>query len=110
MNPVQGILVLCVRVYQRVVSPALTVVFGPLAGCRFEPTCSHYAVEALHQHGALRGSWLATRRLCRCHPWGGCGHDPVPQTQSCMDSFKTVFPSAAPVTLVTAATLPAQRP
>ena len=54
MNPVQGILVLCVRVYQRVVSPALTVVFGPLAGCRFEPTCSQYALEAVEQFKRLR--------------------------------------------------------
>jgi len=46
--------------------------------CRFDPTCSTYALEALHQHGALRGSWLTVRRLSRCHPWGGYGWDPVP--------------------------------
>ena len=46
--------------------------------CRFDPTCSHYALEALSKHGALRGSWLALRRLARCHPWGGWGYDPVP--------------------------------
>ncbi len=46
--------------------------------CRYEPTCSHYASEAITSWGAVRGSWLAVRRIGRCHPWGGCGHDPVP--------------------------------
>ncbi len=46
--------------------------------CRFEPTCSTYAIEALQSHGALRGSWLAAKRIGRCHPWGGSGYDPVP--------------------------------
>ena len=46
--------------------------------CRFSPSCSAYAIEALSRYGALRGSWLAARRLSRCHPWGGSGHDPVP--------------------------------
>ena len=46
--------------------------------CRFTPSCSAYAITALGRYGALKGSWLATRRLLRCHPWGGSGFDPVP--------------------------------
>ncbi|GGD61544.1 membrane protein insertion efficiency factor YidD [Croceicoccus mobilis] len=46
--------------------------------CRFTPSCSEYAIQALRKHGAIKGGWLATKRLLRCHPWGGCGHDPVP--------------------------------
>jgi uncharacterized protein len=71
-----------VRVYRCLLSPVKTFVFGPSGRCRFTPTCSQYALESIRQHGALRGSWLAARRLCRCHPWGGCGHDPVPPAHS----------------------------
>lgn len=46
--------------------------------CRFTPSCSQYAIEALRKYGAIKGSWLAGQRLLRCNPWGGCGHDPVP--------------------------------
>ena len=66
------LLVLPIRAYQLVVSPLL----GPR--CRFYPSCSAYAVEALTTHGPLRGSWLAVRRLLRCHPWNPGGLDPVP--------------------------------
>jgi len=57
---------------------------SPLLGrpCRFHPTCSEYALEALHRHGAGHGSVLVVRRLARCHPWGGSGFDPVPPFRS----------------------------
>lgn len=67
------LLLLPVLCYRRLVSP-----WKP-ATCRFHPTCSAYAVEALRRHGALRGSWLLMRRLLRCHPFGGNGFDPVPE-------------------------------
>ena len=61
-----------VRGYRVFISPWL------LPSCRFQPTCSQYAIEALDRHGALKGSWLATRRICRCHPFNAGGYDPVP--------------------------------
>lgn len=66
------LLIALVRFYQYVISPLI----GPR--CRFQPTCSQYAVEALQRHGALRGGWLTLRRLGRCHPCGDSGYDPVP--------------------------------
>lgn len=69
---VAAVLILPIRFYQLCISPMLG------SSCRFTPTCSQYAVEALRKHGPLKGSWLAVRRICRCHPWGGSGYDPVP--------------------------------
>jgi uncharacterized protein len=60
------------RGYQLLVSPLLP------SACRYHPTCSHYAAEAVVRFGAARGAWLALKRLGRCHPWGGQGYDPVP--------------------------------
>lgn len=65
-------LVLVIRGYQLVISPALP------PSCRFTPSCSQYALEAITRHGALKGSWLAARRLARCHPFNPGGVDPVP--------------------------------
>jgi putative membrane protein insertion efficiency factor len=65
-------LTLMVRFYQKAVSPWMP------PSCRFQPTCSSYAIQAIQTHGAARGSWLALRRIGRCHPWGGLGYDPVP--------------------------------
>ncbi len=62
-----------IRCYQLFISPVL----GP--SCRYLPSCSDYAAEAIERHGALAGTWLALRRLARCHPWGGSGYDPVPE-------------------------------
>lgn len=72
MSALTVVMILPVRVYQLCVSPMLG------QNCRFVPTCSQYAVEALRKHGPLRGSWLTLRRILRCHPWGGSGYDPVP--------------------------------
>jgi hypothetical protein len=78
MNMAQRVLILLIRGYQAAISPALAVFFGPAGRCRYTPTCSHYARESIRRHGALAGVVLAARRLCRCHPWGACGDDPVP--------------------------------
>jgi len=66
------LLVALIRIYQRFISP-----YKPRT-CRFYPTCSHYALEAIQVHGALRGGWLATKRVLRCHPLHPGGYDPVP--------------------------------
>lgn len=67
-----------IRVYQKAISPVLPVVFGPYCGCRFHPSCSHYAAGAIRTHGALRGSALAAWRLLKCTPLHPGGLDPVP--------------------------------
>ena len=66
------LLIMMLRFYKRFISPML----GPR--CRFVPSCSEYAMQAIERHGPLRGSWLAARRILRCHPWGGSGIDNVP--------------------------------
>jgi putative membrane protein insertion efficiency factor len=65
-------LMIALRAYRRVISP----LYGDV--CRYYPSCSAYALEAVDRHGAIRGSWLAVRRVCRCHPWAAGGVDPVP--------------------------------
>ena len=66
------LLIAPIRFYQRFISP-----LTPPA-CRYTPTCSQYVVEAIQKYGALKGTWLAIKRICRCAPWGGSGYDPVP--------------------------------
>jgi putative membrane protein insertion efficiency factor len=73
-GPGVRVLVVLVLVYRRVLSPLKPPT------CRYVPTCSQYAIAALERHGVARGGWLATKRICRCHPWGGHGWDPVPGT------------------------------
>ncbi len=68
-----GLLLILIRSYQLFLSPVLG------ANCRYAPTCSAYAQEAIRLHGPFRGGWLAARRIGRCHPWGGMGYDPVPR-------------------------------
>ena len=78
------------RVYKLAVSPVLHTLAGPSGGCRFHPTCSSYAAEAVRRHGVARGLALTLRRMGRCHPWGGCGNDPVPE------QLGATLPKAAP--------------
>jgi len=66
------LLSLPIRFYQLVISPWIP------ATCRYSPTCSHYALEALQKHGPIKGLWLSAKRILSCHPWGGQGHDSVP--------------------------------
>jgi putative membrane protein insertion efficiency factor len=73
VSPLAKLATALVRFYQRAISP----LFPP--SCRYQPTCSQYAIEAIKLHGGLKGSWLALKRIGRCHPWGGSGFDPVPK-------------------------------
>ncbi|WP_424931506.1 membrane protein insertion efficiency factor YidD [Amaricoccus macauensis] len=75
MSPLARIVALPVRAYRLILSPWVG------HGCRFQPTCSAYALEALKEHGAFRGSWLTLRRIARCHPLGSSGIDNVPPAQ-----------------------------
>jgi uncharacterized protein len=68
--------ILIVRFYQAAISP-----YTP-SSCRYSPTCSHYAIEALQRHGLFKGGWLAIKRISSCHPWGGKGYDPVPEKKN----------------------------
>lgn len=73
-----------IRFYQIAISPML----GPR--CRYIPTCSQYSLEAIHTHGAVKGTGLAIRRICRCHPWGRSGYDPVPSKAIHFISFQQI--------------------
>lgn len=65
-----------IRFYQIFISPLCPGV------CRYQPTCSQYTIEAIKTHGVLKGIWLGFKRICRCHPWGGSGYDPVPAKET----------------------------
>ncbi len=80
MTPAAYLLSLPVRAYRLVLSPYVG------HGCRYQPTCSAYALEALDRHGALKGGWLTAKRICRCHPFGGSGSDPVPGADTDFDA------------------------
>jgi putative membrane protein insertion efficiency factor len=68
----KALLQLPIRLYRWLISPLLG------SNCRYQPSCSAYALEAIERHGAWRGGWMSLGRICRCHPWGGDGYDPVP--------------------------------
>jgi len=71
-NLLGGLFILLIKIYQNLLSPLLG------AQCRYTPTCSQYGVEAINKYGAFKGGWLTLKRIGRCNPWGGHGHDPVP--------------------------------
>jgi putative membrane protein insertion efficiency factor len=75
-------LIQLVRLYRIAISPWLG------GNCRFDPTCSSYAIDALQIHGVVKGSWLAIKRMGRCHPWGGSGYDPVPEIPEDIDETR----------------------
>jgi putative membrane protein insertion efficiency factor len=75
-----------IRIYQRAISPLFP------SACRYTPTCSHYSVEALQKHGLWKGSILAVKRIGSCHPWGGKGYDPVPDTNQNKEEKTTYKP------------------
>ena len=79
MSPLAHIVALPVRFYRLVISPLIAT------NCRFHPTCSAYALDALEKHGAIKGGWLAIKRIARCHPWGGSGIDNVPDKTDATD-------------------------
>lgn len=69
---IRKIFILPIKFYRCCISPLFP------ACCRYTPTCSQYAIESIMKHGIFKGSWLALKRILRCHPWGGSGYDPVP--------------------------------
>lgn len=73
ISPLRMLMIALLQIYRFGISPILP------ASCRFSPTCSAYALEAVRRYGVITGGWLGLRRLARCHPWGDCGHDPVPE-------------------------------
>ena len=79
MRFLSTLILVALGLYQRLLSPVLSALFHPHGwGCRFHPTCSCYALQAVARFGPLKGLWMSTRRLCRCHPWGASGIDLVP--------------------------------
>lgn len=81
----RALLRIFIRVYQLTLSPLLAAIGGPGSGCRFQPTCSEYFLQAIESHGSVRGIFLGLKRIARCHPWGGCGEDPVPPVAKAMN-------------------------
>lgn len=82
MTPAARVAALPIHAYRLLLSPWIG------NDCRYQPTCSVYALEALDRHGAIKGGYLTIHRLCRCHPWGGHGYDPVPGTDPEFEKVK----------------------
>ncbi|KIL98042.1 Protein YidD [Paramagnetospirillum magnetotacticum MS-1] len=88
MNPIGLVMRGLIRLYQLLLSPVLP------ASCRFTPSCSAYAMQAIRDHGPVGGSWLGLKRICRCHPWNDGGYDPVPPAHT--ERGGTLCPSRLP--------------
>ena len=95
-NPVSRGLLGVIWLYRHSLSPVLPIVCGPGCGCRFQPTCAGYAADAVRTYGALRGSWLAMRRLLKCHPWHAGGFDPVPSLPRRIPTCRAVGQGSLP--------------
>ncbi len=80
----QRLLIACIKFYRLCISPLMA------PHCRFYPSCSHYAIDAIHHHGALRGSLLSLRRIGRCHPLNPGGYDPVPPCRHCQTNTNSI--------------------
>ena len=90
-DPLRWVLIGALRAYRTVISP----LYGQV--CRYHPTCSAYALDAVTRHGSLRGTWLTVRRLARCHPWAAGGYDPVPPASRRAESARShSVPSPSP--------------
>jgi putative membrane protein insertion efficiency factor len=98
-SPAGRLVLIALTIFRAGISPLLGLRAGPPV-CRFEPSCSAYAEQAIRRHGAIRGTLLAARRICRCHPWGGFGDDPVPPARvrrRDRSTLKLVTKSVAPI-------------
>jgi putative membrane protein insertion efficiency factor len=84
----RGLIRILIRAYQLTLSPLLVAIGGPGSGCRFQPTCSEYFLQAIESHGIVHGIFLGLKRIARCHPWGGCGEDRVPPRADNVDLTK----------------------
>jgi len=73
---VSAIFIFLIKVYQKAIGPFF------ISPCRHFPSCSHYGLEAIRNHGSVKGSWLTLKRIAHCHPWGTCGFDPVPEKET----------------------------
>ncbi|HSH08852.1 MAG TPA: membrane protein insertion efficiency factor YidD [Oceanipulchritudo sp.] len=87
-----AVLIAVLMVYRYGISPLLHMI-APGSGCRFQPSCSNYALQAIREHGPFSGTWLAAKRVAQCHPWGGHGYDPVPDSCSCAKHQDPQHPS-----------------
>ena len=74
---IRTLVVFPIRIYQRLISPVLSGLFA--MKCRYDPSCSEYMAQAVHEWGVFRGIWIGIKRIGRCHPWGGFGPDPIPK-------------------------------